>query len=111
MLNYSTLAAAAVIGIGVSGTGSFLVSSPANAAVVAQVCTRDYNGYLNVRNRLGTHGRVIGRVNNGQYISLTGWNGQTYNGYRWYQTSGNGWVRSDYLCNPRTNVSHGPGNF
>ena len=111
MSNHSHFVFAALVGIGISGTASIFAGIPANAGVVAQVCTRDHNGYLNVRNQLGTHGRVIGRLNNGQYVNLTGWHGKNYQGFNWYQTTGNGWVRSDYLCNPRTSVSRGPGNF
>lgn len=89
---------------------ALFVATPAAAQVQARVCTRDHNGVLNVRSALGTHGRVIGSFRNGQIVNLTGWYGIAYGGYRWHQTTGNGWVRGDYLC-PVYFPAHGPGTF
>lgn len=73
----------------------------------ARVCTRDYDGYVNVRAVIGLYGRIIGRAYNGQSIPLAGWYGDK-DGFRWHQTANGGWIRGDYLC---TTPQYGPGNY
>jgi hypothetical protein len=64
---------------------------------MARVCTRDVNGYVNIRAVIGLQGPIIGRVFNGQTVFLSGWHGDS-SGFRWLQTANGGWIRGDYLC-------------
>ncbi len=67
-----------------------------------QICTRDRNGRLNVRNGPGTNYGYWTQVRNGQTVALyRSAMGHVGGGYRWQQVYINGregWVRSDYVC-------------
>lgn len=86
-----------------------LTATPAIAGPNARVCTRDADGFVNIRAVIGLGSRITGRAYNGQTIPLSGWHGTQYQGFTWFQTSGGGWIRGDYLCAPQP--QYGPGNF
>ncbi|GEM_PF-6632707 len=61
----------------------------------AYVCTRDRNGYLRLRAWPSLRSRIIGRINNGQYLTIL------RSKDNWYKVNYQGqigWVRGDYLC-------------
>ena len=65
----------------------------------AYVCTRDRNGYLNFRSGPSLRSRVIGRINNRQYLTILSSSGN------WYQVRYRGrigWVSRDYVCRSGT---------
>ena len=61
----------------------------------AYVCTRDRYGYLNLRSGPSLRNRVIGRINNGEYLTILRSSGN------WYKVNYQGrigWVSGDYVC-------------
>ena len=64
----------------------------------ARVCTRNYDGYLNVRSAPDTRAKIIGRRNNDQYVWFSGGFHRGRDGHMWHQMSSGGWLRGDYLC-------------
>ncbi|MEO1432434.1 MAG: SH3 domain-containing protein [Cyanobacteria bacterium J06633_8] len=61
----------------------------------AYVCTRDRNGYLNLRSGASLRNRIIGRINNRQYLTILRSSGN------WYKVNYKGrigWVSGDYVC-------------
>ncbi|GEM_PF-2796135 len=72
----------------------------------AYVCTRDRNGYVRLRAYPSLRSRIIGRVNNGQYLNILrsrgNWHNVRYRGQI-------GWVSRDFVCrgnSPRTSQSN-----
>ena len=61
----------------------------------AYVCTRDRNGYLNLRSGPSLGNRVIGRINNRQYLTILRSSG---NWYKVRYRGRIGWVSGDYVC-------------
>jgi hypothetical protein len=83
--------------------------APAQATETVRVCTRNYDGYLNIRRWASTSAPIEGRYLNDQTVWLDGQYYKASNGFRWYRTP-RGWVRGDYLCSqPKFRV--GPGNY
>ena len=61
----------------------------------AYVCTRDRNGYLNLRTGPTLRNSIKGRINNGQYLTILRSSGN------WYKVSYRGrigWVSGDFVC-------------
>ena len=74
---------------------------PANATPYnthGRVCTKHYDGWVNVRSAPDTRAKSIGRKNNGASIRYSGGFHRDRYGYRWQQVSWGGWIRSDLLC-------------
>ncbi len=69
----------------------------------AYVCTRDRNGYVRLRAWPSLRSRIIGRINNGQYLTILRSRG---NWYRVNYRGGIGWVSGDFVC--RGNQSRYP---
>jgi|DEB0MinimDraft_6_1074348.scaffolds.fasta_scaffold26932_2 hypothetical protein len=82
---------------------------PAQASQTARVCTRNYDGYLNIRRWASTSAPIDGRYLNDQTVWLDGKSYKDHYGFRWYRTA-RGWLRGDYLCTPPT-FQVGPGNY
>lgn len=61
----------------------------------AYVCTRDRNGYLNLRSGPSLRNRIIGRINNGRYLTILSSSG---NWYKVRYRGRIGWVSRDYVC-------------
>jgi len=61
----------------------------------AYVCTRDRNGYLRLRAWPSLRSRIIGRINNRQYLTILRSKGN------WYKVNYKGrigWVSGDFVC-------------
>lgn len=61
----------------------------------AYVCIGDRFGYLNLRTRPSVGNRIIGRINNGRYLTILRSSGN------WYQVNYQGrigWVSRDFVC-------------
>lgn len=61
----------------------------------AYVCTRDRYGYLNLRTGPSLRNRIIGRINNGEYLTIL------RSSRNWYQVNYQGrlgWVSGDFVC-------------
>lgn len=66
----------------------------------AQVCTRQRNGRLSLRNGPGQKYRKLKEIHNGHRVALTD-SEYGSDGFRWWKVlyNGNsGWVRADYVC-------------
>ncbi|MEO1432433.1 MAG: SH3 domain-containing protein [Cyanobacteria bacterium J06633_8] len=61
----------------------------------AYVCTRDRNGYLNLRSGPSLRNRIIGRINNRQYLTILRSSG---NWYKVRYRGRIGWVSGDFVC-------------
>ena len=61
----------------------------------AYVCTRDRNGYLNLRTGPSLRNRIKGRINNGQYLTILRSSG---NWYKVRYRGRIGWVSGDFVC-------------
>ncbi|MEO1432969.1 MAG: SH3 domain-containing protein [Cyanobacteria bacterium J06633_8] len=61
----------------------------------AYVCTRDRYGYLNFRSRPSLRSRIIGRINNRQYVTILSSSG---NWYKVRYRGRIGWVSGDFVC-------------
>ena len=61
----------------------------------AYVCTRDRYGYLNLRSGPSLRNRIIGRINNGQYLTILRSSG---NWYKVRYRGRIGWVSRDFVC-------------
>ena len=73
-------------------------SAPAIATGGARVCTKHYDGWVNVRSAPDTRAKSIGRRNNNAYVPLSGGFHRDRHGYNWSQVSWGGWIRGDLLC-------------
>jgi len=72
---------------------------PANATPAhGRVCTKHYDGWVNIRSAPDTRAESIGSKNNEAFVSFSGGFHVDRHGYRWQQTSWGGWIRSDLLC-------------
>jgi len=96
--------------------GASLLSPSIAEAKEARVCTRHYDGILNLRKGPSTNSPKVGVVRNEQFISLSGGFHDSNDGYTWYQLKSGAWVRGDFLCvtpqrptPPPTPT--GPGNY
>ncbi|MEM6404620.1 MAG: SH3 domain-containing protein [Cyanobacteria bacterium P01_D01_bin.116] len=61
----------------------------------AYVCTRDRYGYLRLRTGPSLRNRIIGRINNGEYLTIL------RSSSNWYKVNHQGrigWVSGDYVC-------------
>lgn len=77
---------------------------PAESYILARrrVCTRDWNGVLNLRSGPGQNYRSLGTVKNGDWIDIVG-GAQGTDGHFWAYiepswSTNRYWVRSDYIC-------------
>ena len=61
----------------------------------AYVCTRDRYGYLNLRSGPSLRNRIIGRINNRQYLTILRSSG---NWYKVRYRGRIGWVSRDFVC-------------
>ena len=61
----------------------------------AYVCTRDRNGYLNLRSVPSLRSRIKGRINNRQYLTILRSRG---NWYKVRHRGRIGWVSGDFVC-------------
>lgn len=86
--------------VALTGACSLFFGDVANAQSYANICTRDYNSSLNLRNGPSRNNSVIASVPSGDYVRLMNWvwGGD---GQRWWRVEYNGlvgWMRGDYLC-------------
>ncbi len=73
---------------------------PGNQSNQPFICTRDYNGRLNMRSGPGRQFGIITQLANGMYVQQLS-SRQGSDGFLWYQINYRGavgWVRGDYLC-------------
>lgn len=104
------------VALGSLALGASLLSPLSAEARYARVCTRHYDGLLNLRALPSTSSRVAGRARNSEQLRLSGGFHDGSDGYTWYQLKTGSWVRGDFLCKipvtpPPAPTPTGPGNY